>query len=50
MYRKGIEIIQTKDLPLYELTGQKDEQAHAIKQLSSAFASIAEAYMNDPLW
>ena len=50
MYRRGIEVIQGKDIPIYEVTGQKEELGHAIKQVSSAFASIAEAYMNEPLW
>lgn len=50
MYRRGIEVIQTKDIPIYQVTGQKDELAHAVRQVASAYASIAEAYMNEPLW
>lgn len=50
MYRKGIEVIQGKDIPIYQATGQQDELKHAVKQVASAFASIAEAFMNEPLW
>jgi hypothetical protein len=50
MYRKGIEVIQGKDLPIYNITGQKDEMKLAVKQIASAYASIAEAFMRDPLW
>ena len=50
MYRRGIEVIQGKDIPIYRVTGQNDELKLAVKQVASAFASIAEAFMNDPLW
>ena len=50
MYRKGIEVLQNKDIPIYRVTGQDEELKQAIKQVASAYASIAEAYMNDPLW
>jgi hypothetical protein len=50
MYRKGIEVLISKDLPIYQATEQKDEYRHATKQMASAYASIAEAYMKEPLW
>lgn len=50
MYRKGIEILQGKDIPIFRVTGQQEELKLAIKQVASAYASIAEAFMKDPLW
>jgi hypothetical protein len=50
MYRKGIEVIQGKDIPIYKVTGQDDELKLAVKQVASAYASIAEAFMQEPLW
>ena len=50
IYRKGIEIIQTTDIPVLKATGQSEELKLAIKQVASALASIAEAYMSEPLW
>jgi hypothetical protein len=49
MFRKGIEVLQ-KDIATFKLAGMHEELKLNTKQLSSAFASIAELFMNDPLW
>lgn len=50
MFRKGIEILLGKDIPIFKVTGQQDELKLATKQVASAYASIAEEFMKDPLW
>ena len=49
MYRKGIEVLQ-KDITILKAAGMTEEFNLSRKQLSSAFASIAEEFMNEPLW
>ena len=49
MYRKGIEVFQ-KDMTVMKAAGMKEEHKLVSKQMSSAFASIAELHMNEPLW
>lgn len=49
MYRKGIEVLQ-KDAGGYQAAGLHEELRLAKKQMASAFASIAELFMAEPLW
>lgn len=49
MYRKGIEVFQ-KDIANLKLAGLKEDLKLTQKQMASAFASIAELFMNEPLW
>ena len=50
MYLKGIDVLNS-DLKVAEMGGVPKEDVLLIKrQIASAFASIAELYMTDPLW
>lgn len=49
MYRKGIEVIQ-KDIVVLKAAGMTEEFNLTRQQMASAFASIAEEFMKDPLW
>jgi hypothetical protein len=50
MYKKGIEVLEKHDIPSYKGAGMQTEFQHSQKQMASAYASIAEAFMKDPLW
>ena len=50
MYKKGIDVLEKQDMPGYKAAGMQTELQHAQKQMASAYASIAEAFMKDPLW
>jgi hypothetical protein len=46
MYRKGIEVLK-RDAEGYKVGGREDDCALAIRQVASAYASIAELFMTD---
>ena len=46
MYRKGIEVLK-KDAESYKKGGRDEDSALAVRQVASAYASIAELYMTD---
>jgi hypothetical protein len=50
MYKKGIDVLEKHDIPSYKAAGMQTELQHSQKQVASAYASIAEAFMKDPLW
>lgn len=50
MYKKGIDVLDKHDIPSYKAAGMQTEFQHSQKQMASAYASIAEAFMKDPLW
>lgn len=49
MYRKGIEVFQV-DLVQLQKAGLTEDVKLIKKQTASAFASIAELFMSEPLW
>jgi hypothetical protein len=48
MYQRGIQVLE-KDLQVYMSSNNQSQVNLTIKQKASAFASIAELYMQDPL-
>jgi len=46
MYNKGVEVLK-RDADSYRIGGRDEDCSLAIRQVASAYASIAELYMTD---
>jgi len=46
MYKKGIDVLK-KDAEMYKIGGREEDTALAVRQVASAYASVAELYMTD---